>query len=155
MHITVELADTATPDVRELLEELNAALDGPYAADQQHGLSLDALFQPGVRFFVARLDGEAAGCGGVALLDGYAEVKRMYARESARGKGVADALLARIEAEARSAGLTCLRLETGRYQDAAIRFYERAGFRECAPFGPYAEMPARAIELSLFYEKLV
>ncbi|MCG8361411.1 MAG: GNAT family N-acetyltransferase [Kiloniellales bacterium] len=155
MHIKVERAGSATPDIKALLEELNAALDGPYADDQQHGLSIEELFAPHVRFFVARLDGTAAGCGGVALLKDYAEVKRMYARESARGRGVAEALLARIEAEARDAGLACLRLETGRYQHAAIRFYERTGFRPRREFGPYFDMPARAIALSLFYEKVI
>ena len=52
-------------------------------------VALDAIFQPHVRFFVARLDGEAVGCGGVALFEGFAEVKRMYVREAARGRGVA------------------------------------------------------------------
>ncbi len=155
MAITIETATTASGEVRELLQELDAALSGPYADDQQHGLSLDELFRPDVRFFVARLDGAAAGCGGVALLGDYAEVKRMYVRDGARGRGVADALLARIEAEGRAAGLALLRLETGTEQRAALRFYERAGFRRCDPFGPYAEMPARAIEMSLFYEKRI
>ena len=124
-----------------------------YADDQRHALSIDRLFQPDVRFFVARLDGVAVACGGVAILDGYAEVKRMYARPSVRGRGVANALLGRIESEAHGAGATLLRLETGAYQQEALRFYERAGFRRRGAFGPYAQMPARAIELSFFYEK--
>jgi len=127
----------------------------PYAADQRHALSIERLFQPDVRFFVARADGVAVGCGGVAFRDGYAEVKRMYSKASVRGRGVAKALLRRIEAEARAAGAPLLRIETGLYQQEALRFYEGAGFRRCGPFGPYAEMPARAIELSLFYEKAV
>ncbi len=153
MDLTIEVAATATDEVRELLEELDAALAGPYADDQQHGLSLDELFRPDVRFFVARLEGAVAGCGGVALLGDYAEVKRMYVRDGARGRSVAVALLDRIEAEARAAGLAMLRLETGTHQHAALRFYERAGFRRCGAFGSYAEMPARAVEMSLFYEK--
>src|SRR5205823_6926618 len=39
-----------------------------------------------VRFFLARLGEAAIGCGAVALFDGYAEVKRMYTREAARGR---------------------------------------------------------------------
>ncbi len=155
MDLEIEPATTASAEARALLEELDAALDGPYADDQQHGLSLEELFRPGVRFFVARLAGAAAGCGAVALLGDYAEVKRMYVREAARGRGVAAALLARIEAEARGAGLAVLRLETGTHQRAALRFYERAGFRRRGAFGPYAEMPGRAIEMSLFYEKRI
>jgi hypothetical protein len=46
-----------------------------------------------------------------------------------------------------------LRIETGMYQHEAMRFYERAGYRRCEAFGPYAAMPAAAIETSVFYEK--
>jgi putative acetyltransferase len=153
MDIAIELVAAATQEVADLLDELNTALAGPYAADQRHALSIDQLFQPDIRFFVARWDGAAVGCGGVAFFDGYAEVKRLYARPSVRGRGVAKALLRRIESEAQDAGATALRLETGVYQLAALRFYESAGFRRCGPFGPYLEKPLRTIELSLFYEK--
>ncbi len=155
MDVTIEPVKAATPEVLELLEELNRALAGPYSEEQRHALSADQLFQPGIRFFVARLAGEAVACGGIAFLEGYAELKRMYSKPSVRGRGVAKALLGRLEAEAREAGATLLRIETGAYQQEAIRFYEAAGFERRGPFGPYAEMPPRAIETSLFYEKSV
>jgi putative acetyltransferase len=151
--VVIEPVPAPTAEIRELLAELDAALSGPYAADQRHALSVEQLFQPNLRFLVARLDGAAVACGGVGLYDGYAEVKRMYSRPAVRGRGVARALLCRLEAEARAAGFTLLRIETGVYQDEALRFYEGAGFRRCGAFGPYADMPPRAIELSLFYEK--
>jgi putative acetyltransferase len=66
---------------------------------------------------------------------------------------LAKALLRRIEAVAVDYGAKKLRLETGIHQQEAIGLYERAGFRRRGPFGPYAEMPVRAIELSLFFEK--
>ena len=144
-----------TPEVRALLAELDAALAGLYAADQQFALAVDDLFQPEVRFFVARLGDAAVACGGVACFDGYAELKRMYSSPSVRGRGVAKAVLGRLESEARAAGKTLLRLETGVHQREALRFYEGAGFRRREPFGPYAELPACAIELSLFYEKAI
>jgi putative acetyltransferase len=153
MNIAIELAAAPTPEIVELLAELDAALSGPYTADQRHALSVDRLFQPDVRFFLARVDGAAVACGGVGFYDGYAELKRMYSKPSVRGRGVAKALLRRLEAEARAAGSPLLRIETGVYQQEALRFYEGAGFRRCGPFGPYAAMPPRAIELSLFYEK--
>jgi putative acetyltransferase len=152
MKIEIEVAKSATLEITGLLEELNAALAG-YADEQRHALSMDQLFQPGVRFFLARSNGEAVACGGVAFFEGYAEVKRMYSRQSVRGKGVAKAILQRLESEARAAGLALLRLETGIYQQDALKFYEGAGFRPCAAFGAYLEMPARTIVTSLFYEK--
>jgi putative acetyltransferase len=155
MEIAIEPVKAPTSEVLELLAELDAVLSGPYAADQRHALSIEQLFQPDVRFFVARLDGAAVACGGVGFYAGYAELKRMYSKPAVRGRGVAKALLRRLEAEARAAGVPLLRIETGIYQEEALRFYEGAGFRRCGPFGPYADMPPRAIELSLFYEKAV
>lgn len=153
MDVRLEQATAATPEVIDLIEALNRDLDGFYAQEQKHALSLDQLFQPNVRFFVARMKGAAVACGGVGFYDGYAELKRMYASPTVRGRGVAKALLARLESEARDAGYAVMRIETGLYQHAAIGFYERAGYRRCGPFGPYAAMPAKAIETSVFFEK--
>src|SRR5262245_21848749 len=155
MTVVIEQARAPTAEIVDLLAELDAVLSGPYAADQRHALSVEQLFQPDVRFFVARLDGAAVACGGIGFYDGYAELKRMYSRPAVRGHGVAKAILRRLEAEARAAGASLLRIETGVHQDEALRFYEGAGFRRCGPFGPYAAMPPRAIELSLFYEKTI
>jgi putative acetyltransferase len=152
-EILIELAPTPTDDVRGLVSELEQALSAEYPPEQRHGLALDAIFQPHIRFFVARLDNAPVGCGGVALFDDYAEVKRMYVRPSVRGRGVAQALLDRIEATARDAAITALRLETGDRQIAAMRVYERAGFRRCPPFGAYRAMPPQAIATSVFFEK--
>ena len=128
-------------------------LGAAYEPHQRHGLAVEQVFQPQVHFFIARRGGEAVGCGAVAFFDDYAEVKRMYTRPAARGRGVGKALLARLESEARAAGYTILRLETGTEQAAAIALYEGCGFRRRDAFGHYAEMPAPNTAASLFYEK--
>lgn len=151
--VEIELAATATRDLRDLIGELDQVLAAEYTPEQRHGLTLTALFQPHIRFFVARLNGAAVGCGGIALFDDFAEVKRMYVRGSARGRGVARALLARIEIEARAAGSLILRLETGERQVAALRLYALAGFKPCAAFGDYMAMRPAAIATSIFLEK--
>lgn len=153
--LTIERVTAPTPEVVALLDELNGALAGPYSQEQRHALPVDRLFQPNIRFFIARLDDEAVACGGIGFYDGFAELKRMYSKPVIRGRGVARALLGRLEAEAREAGVDLLRIETGVYQDEAVRFYERAGYRRRGPFGPYAEMSPKAIETSLFYEKSI
>ncbi len=155
MSITIELATSPTDDVRALVAELEEVLSAEYPPEQRHGLSLDAIFAPHVRFFVIRDGGRAVGCGGVAFYPDYAEVKRMYVRDAARGTGMAPALLARIEADTRNEGLTLLRLETGTRQHAALKMYGRAGFRPTGPFGDYALMPAEAIATSVFMEKVL
>jgi putative acetyltransferase len=152
-EILIEPVHSATDEVRALVAELEHTLAAEYPPEQRHGLALGAIFQPHIRFFLARLDGDAVGCGGVALFADFAEVKRMYVRDVARGRGVARTLLARIELAAREAALAALRLETGDRQIAAMRLYERAGFRRCPPFGDYAAMATAAIATSVFFEK--
>lgn len=151
--IAIEQLTALTPEAAALLAELDRDLGGSYSAEQQHGLRPEALFQLNIHFFVARADGAAVACGGVALYDGFAEVKRMFTDEAARGRGVAKALLARLETVAREAGMPLLRLETGIHQLDAIAFYERMGFELCDAFGDYAAMTPSQIETSLFYEK--
>jgi putative acetyltransferase len=119
--LTVTLTSAPTDAVRGLITELEDILSAEYPPENRHGLPLEAIFQAHVRFFVATLDGVPAGCGGVALFDGFTEVKRMYVRPAARGQGVARAILARLEAETRAANLPVLRLETGEKQTDALR----------------------------------
>jgi putative acetyltransferase len=152
-RITIEVAPRATDDVRALIDELDRTLSAEYAPEQRHGLALDAIFQAHMRFFLARLNDVVVGCGGVALFTDYAEVKRMYVRDAARGRGVAQSLLVTIGQQTREAGLEVLRLETGVRQLAALRLYERAGFQRCAAFGAYAAMPPEAVATSVFLEK--
>ena len=155
MSLVLEHVAAPTDDARMLIGELDAELNATSAPEQRHGLSIDRIFQPGIVFFIARLDGEAVGCGGVSFEDGVAEVKRMYVRPETRGRSVAQAILARLEDEASARGVTRLVLETGDVRHAALRLYERAGFTRCGAFGAYATMPRNAIEHSVFLEKRI
>ena len=155
MNLTIERMGVATDEVRQLIAELDIALAGNYLPEQRHAVSLEQLFGGNVRFFVARVDGVAVGCGGVAFYDGFAEVKRMYTRPTVRRMGVAAGVLRRLEREARTAGYSILRLETGRYQAEAIAFYLHEGFERCDAFGDYANMAPQAIETSVFCQKTI
>jgi putative acetyltransferase len=152
-EITVELMREPTDDVCALIDELDRILSAEYTPEQRHGLALEAIFKPHIRFFVARSKGAAVGCGGVAFFTDFGELKRMYVRDVARGNGVAQALLARIEREAREAGFLLLKLETGVRQSAALRFYEREGFQPCPAFGAYTTMAPQAVATSVFLQK--
>lgn len=152
-NIDVIRATAPTDAVRLLIGELETELEANYPPEQRHGLPLSAIFQPRIGFFVARAEGEPAGCGGVALFEDCAELKRMYVRPAWRGRGVASALLRRLEAECVHAGQTVLRLETGTVQSAALRFYAREGFAPCAAFRDYAVMSPDQIAGSVFMEK--
>jgi hypothetical protein len=54
MNITVEQVVQATPEVHDLIGELNDVLGTAYEAHQRHGLSVEQLFESYVRFFLAR-----------------------------------------------------------------------------------------------------
>jgi putative acetyltransferase len=153
--IRLERASAATPGVRALIGELESELGANYTPEQRHGLCVDALFEPHIRFYVAWTGADACGCGGVALFADFAELKRMYVREGSRGLGIADAMLERLTAEATGAGFKLLRLETGTLQARALRFYQRNGFAICEAYEPYASMPHAAIETSVFMEKRI
>ena len=142
-EITVELVLEPTDDVRALVGELDRILSAEYTPEQRHGLPLDAIFKPDIRFFLARSKGAAVGCRGVAFFADFAEVKRMYVRDVARGSGAARALLARIEREAREAGFAVLRLETGARQVAALRSMSERGFNPAQHSAPTQRWPLR------------
>jgi putative acetyltransferase len=153
MPLELQHVSSPTPEARQLIEELDEELNSAYSPEQRHGLDLSRIFRPDILFFVATVDGEPAGCGGVAIGDGFAELKRMYVRPKFRGTGVAQAIIAMLEAEAARNGISRVVLETGDAQLAAMRFYERMGYRKCGAFGEYATMPPASIERSVFYEK--
>ena len=93
-------------------------------------------------FLVVLLDGTPVGCGGWRDLgDGRVEVKRMFTAPSARGRGVARALLAELERTAAAAGHTRVVLETGLAQPEAMTLYASAGYDPIDGFGHYAGRP--------------
>jgi putative acetyltransferase len=147
--ITQERPDS--DDAKNLIEELEAHLEPLYPIESRHGYAVDKLIREGVVFFLIRVDGTPAGCGGVQVFGReYGELKRMYVRPQFRGLGLARLMLGHLADYARGQGVGLLRLETGIHQHAAIRLYERAGFYRIPPFGAYRDDP-----LSRFYETLI
>lgn len=137
--ITRERPDT--PDAVRLITELEAELAADYPAESRHGFSVEKLLAEGVAFFVLRVDGIPAGCGGIHLVGEHGEIKRMYVRPEFRGSGLAKRILNRLEAHARAHRIKFLRLETGIHQKEAIGLYEKHGFSRIPPYGPYVGDP--------------
>ncbi|MEE9427191.1 MAG: GNAT family N-acetyltransferase [Paracoccaceae bacterium] len=146
--ITINPEDPRSGDATALLNASHSLMQTLFPSDSCHYLSIDDLCQPNIHLFVARHTGTAAGCGALAIYDGYGEVKSMFTTDAFRGQGVADKLLTHIQATATKHKLPFLRLETGDTLKAAHRLYARHGFRFRSPFGDYTEHPA-----SLFMEK--
>ena len=98
---------------------------------------------------LAERDGAAVGHAALRRLPtGELEVKRVVTTAAARGAGVADALVAALEAEARRLGATRVLLQTGDRQPAAERLYRRRGWTPVPIFSPY-----EPITFSHCYEK--
>lgn len=97
---------------------------------------------PSGAFLVAYLGGAPAGCAGWRSHgDGgeTAELKRMYTAPSARGRGVARAVLAAVERSAREHGRKRLILECGDQQPEAIALYQACGYVQIDNFGFYRD----------------
>jgi putative acetyltransferase len=149
MPVTITAERPDTPEARSLIGELQTHLESFYPPESRHGFDVERLIKEEVAFFVLRADGRPAGCGGIKLFGReYGELKRMYVRPEFRGSGFGKLLVDHLAAHALANGVALLRLETGIYQQAAIRLYEREGFCRIAPFGPYTSDP-----LSLCFEK--
>ena len=138
-EISINRVDPALPEVRRLIEDLDAYMIPMYPAESNHLLDIEALRQPSMRFFAAVVDGETMGCGGCWLRADYAEIKRVYVSPAARGLGLAKKLMQVIEDEARTHGMAIARLETGIHQPEAIGLYRALGYVDCGPFGEYAQ----------------
>jgi putative acetyltransferase len=146
MAETMEIAidDPARPDVRALLDEHLADMHATSPAESVHALDVAGLLVPEVTFWTARDRGALLGCGALKDLGAdHGEVKSMRTAPSARGTGVATAILRHLLDQAALRGYTRVSLETGS-QDffaPARRLYVRHGFGECGPFGDYVLDP--------------
>ncbi len=113
---------------------------------------IEEYFGVGRGLWLARVEGELAGCVGLRRLPGpeelepagvkCAEIKRMYVREKFRGRGIAARLLEAVENFAREQGYERIYLDTANEMVAAARLYERNGYERC---GKYNENPQAAI----------
>jgi putative acetyltransferase len=87
---------------------------------------------PGGRLYVAYDQDEAIGC--IALREigpGVCEMKRLFLRDAARGKGVGVRLIEQVIADAREIGYEKMRLDTyPPKMGKAVSLYEAHGFYE-------------------------
>ncbi len=145
----IKLETPNQPDVVALIDLLDAYQLSLYPPESVYALDMNSLLQPNVLFAVARnVDGAAVGCGAIVVTPQYGEVKRMFVHPSARGQGVAQRLLGKLEAEALARGCRQFMLETGPSQPEAIGLYQRLGYTVRGPYGDYRDDP-----LSVFMEK--
>jgi GNAT superfamily N-acetyltransferase len=89
----------------------------------------EAFRGPGSAWVVLYEDGAAVGCGGLrTLAPEVGEIKRMFVRADARGRGHGRRLLGELEGIARAAGLRRIRLLTTEVLAEARELYRSAGY---------------------------
>jgi len=80
-------------------------------------------------FLVVREFGDALGCGGIRRLENARfEVKHLWLRPLARGRGLGRALLNELEKRAKRLGATELVLDTNASLEAAGELYRTSGY---------------------------
>lgn len=133
--VRAHIAAHSTIHDAEAVERVVAALPEPYVA-------------PRGALWVAWEDDEALGCIALQeLASDTGELKRMYVRPEARGRGVARRLAEHAIAAATARGYSRLRLGTLPTMHAAQQLYASLGFRRVPPY--------RAVEFgeTWFYER--
>jgi DNA-binding MarR family transcriptional regulator/GNAT superfamily N-acetyltransferase len=142
--IRVEVESPASPDAERCLARYFAELAHRFDAgfDPARGISasIAELTPPAGYFVIARLRGDAVGCGALKVHPTFGEVKRMWVDPATRGLGIGRHLLDSLERLARAAKLPKVRLETNRSLAEAQALYRRSGYREVPAFNtePYA-----------------
>ena len=126
--------------IRTVMPEFGASGCGFAINDPEVDWMSRAYAGPRSAYFVVRRDGRVLGGGGVAPLEGgdpdTCELRKMYFLPEARGLGAGAAMMERCLEAARALGFRRCYLETLTGMDAAMRLYERSGFRRIdAPMG--------------------
>jgi putative acetyltransferase len=126
--------DTAMAAViRAVMPEFGATGSGFAISDPEVDWMSQAYAQPRHAYFVLEHAGHVLGGAGIAPLAGgdsdTCELRKMYFLPEARGIGAGAAMMAHCVAAARGFNFRQCYLETLTGMDAAMRLYQRSGFR--------------------------
>ena len=117
-----------------LLDQRLRELDG-----EEHAFYAQYNKPKDLNVVVARIDGEAVGCGAFKRIDDHtAEIKRMYVSVTHRRKGIARQVLSELETWVKEEGYSKCILETGKKQFEAIALYQQSGYTVIPNYGQYA-----------------
>jgi GNAT superfamily N-acetyltransferase len=131
-----------SPVVQRLIQAIFADQAERYGSSDAAPVEAMEFDPPDGGFLVAYLSGEPVGCAGWRSFDEgeeVAELKRLYCAPEARNRGVATALVAAVEENAREHGRKRMILETGDKQPEAIALYAKLGYADIEHFGHYKD----------------
>lgn len=129
-----------TPVARELMAEYAAMphIVGRWSNPAHDLAQLPFPFVAPRGHLLVAMDGEApVGCGALRTMaePGMAEIKRVYVRSNARGKGVGELLMRALLAQAVELDCRTVRLDTAPELAAARALYLRLGFTPIPAYG--------------------
>ncbi|MFE6867347.1 GNAT family N-acetyltransferase [Kitasatospora sp. NPDC057692] len=145
--IEIRITGFGHPDAQLLAAEVQQEYVRRYGEADLTELHPEHFDPPAGLFLVAYLDGVPVACGGwrakraapFGIRDTDAELKRMFVRPQARGRGLARVVLRHLERTAAEAGRTRFILETGTEQPEAVALYASEGYAAIEKFGLYRE----------------
>ncbi len=133
--------DAQNPDFKALIALLDMDLQARYGAIQdEYDQFNDVSLIPYV--VVAYFNDQAVGCGAFKPFDAtQVEIKRVFVKDTSRGQGVAQLLLAELEKWAKELEFEACILETGDRQHEAIELYhKKLGYEIIPNYEPYVGM---------------
>ena len=148
MSLTIAKEDPRSADGRMLVDQSEVEMREAFPPEEIFTYSPEQLWTPQTSFYIARLDGRALGCVALLVEDHIGEIKRLFVHSDARGNGIGQKLIQKLEIDARQMGITLVHLETGHKLEAAVRLYTSLGYTPCAAYGGYPDIPS-----NLFLEK--
>jgi putative acetyltransferase len=129
--------DTDFKSLVSLLDNFLQELNGEAQADYVQHNKLDYLDTA----VVVYLNNTPVGCGCFKQYSTDAvEIKRMFVHPSARGKGVASAILNELELWATEKGFKYTVLETLKTNTEAVNLYYKQNYQAIDNYGPYIKL---------------
>ena len=124
-----------------LISQSDELMTSLYPPESNHLDGIEVLQQPNVLFVGAYKDESLMGCGAVKLITHdcrNGEIKRLFISPAYRGKGVSIGIMQYLENHLLDQEVGIARLEVGVKQPEARGLYQRLGYVERGPFGPYS-----------------
>jgi GNAT superfamily N-acetyltransferase len=135
--LRIQRTTSEHPDFGLLVKQLDAHLWEMYPETQALYDTFNVI-EENKTVVIAYRDDEPVGCGCFKQVNAEtAELKRMFVRADARGKGVSHLIMDALEQWATEAGYRYLVLETMHKQIPAISLYQKRGFIRIENYEPY------------------
>jgi len=150
LNYKIKTVDAISPEAIKLSQELFIELEEIYGKRKiEDFMDENKIFLYFIIIFLE--EDKPAASGALKYFDPFSiEIKRMYVKKEARGKGLSKLILLDLESKAKEMNYKRIVLETGVRQPEAINLYEKFGYKRMKCYGRFADDPE-----SVCYEKTI